>query len=242
MISQYLARIGRIAVPMMIFSVLIGLGLWQLDRAEQKRARADTYADRMSAAPIALEAWLDAGLEDVRWRRVSVHGRFGEQVLVLDNRVLDGRLGVEVLSPFELESGRTVLVNRGWVPTSAQRSVAPVVDTPRTPLTITGHAGPVPVTGLKLNAQADSFDILAPAMARVQNIDLDAISSRYDLTLLPYVVYLNEDSPAGFVRRWKTPGDGSEKHRAYAVQWFAMAGILMVIYFILRRGEGTERE
>jgi len=212
-----------------LFFGLISLGLWQLDRAAEKRARSDEYAERFAATPIDIGAWNAYSLDEVRWRRVTASGRFSSPALLLDNRTHSGSVGFEVLAPFILDDGRTVLVDRGWVAADPDRNKLPTLETPEPRLTLSGHIGPPPVTGLKFNAQAETIETLAPGLARLQNVDPAQIASAFNLVLEPGVIYLAEDSPAGYVRAWPPPGDDSERHRAYAVQWFAMAGIFLII-------------
>lgn len=214
-------------------AVLVGLGFWQLDRAAQKQTRASSFADRFSAPAVDLAAWSNSAIEEIQWRRVRTKGQFSGPHFLLDNRVNRGRVGFEVLSPFALVAGPTVLINRGWVPGGRDRKQVPTIATPVTAITLAGHAGPPPVTGLKFNEAADAFESFARGVVRVQSVDIEKIRSRYDLPLKPYVIYLDETSPAGFNRQWIPPGDGAAKHRAYAVQWFAMAIVLVIIYAVI---------
>src|SRR6185312_11348887 len=73
-----------------------------------------------------------------RFQRVSVAGRYDAMYqFLLDNRINEGRAGYEVLTPLDLDDGRTVLVNRGWVPFSGYREKLPDVSLspePRTPV------------------------------------------------------------------------------------------------------------
>ncbi len=226
------------AVAMLsLFAFLVGLGLWQLDRAAQKRARFAEFEARDRAPAIDLADWHGVDADTIRWRRVRATGAFVDRAIILDNRTLGGRAGYEVLTPMNLASGESVLVNRGWLPAPAARETAPRVETPREPVEITGFAGPPPVTGVRFSAAADRFETMTPTLARVQHVDLDDLGRRLDLRFAPYVVYLDPDSPAGFAREWIPPGDGAAKHEAYALQWFTMAAIACVIGAGLARRE-----
>jgi surfeit locus 1 family protein len=67
----------------------------------------------------------------------------------------------------------------------------------------------------------------------VQKLELPGIETALNLELLPYLVRMAPESPAGFARSWRAPGSGEEKHLGYAFQWFAMAAAILVIYLIL---------
>lgn len=94
------------------------LGLWQLDRAEQK-LRAQAEIDRRERLPpltLAELARQPAQLAAQRQRRAEVEGRWlNRWTLYLDNRAMDGRAGFIVLTPLALDDGSALLVERGWV-------------------------------------------------------------------------------------------------------------------------------
>jgi surfeit locus 1 family protein len=223
-------------------AILIRLGFWQLARAEEKRVRSDAFVTRVSESSQPLAELLDINIDSVRWRRVTAQGRFTGPVILLDNRTYLGQVGTEVLSLFELAGGLTVMVNRGWIRTPLDRRTIPEIKTETGPFAISGYIGPPPVTGLKLNSAADDVEVLAANVMRIQSVDLTRIGERLKLKLAPFVVYLDAESKGGFARQWPTPGDGSAKHQAYAVQWFAMAFVLMVItvLLIIQRNKGME--
>lgn len=213
--------------------LLMKLGFWQLSRAQEKQTRASMYTSRIIAQPVSVDDLIESSLPDVVWRRVSAFGRFQQAYVLLDNRTIQGRVGYEVLSPMELVSGKQLLVNRGWVAAGPTRASLPDLATEKGPLKITGHLGPPPVTGIKFGGDADLVESLGANIIRTQHVDFAELSKRYNAELGPFVLYLDKDSPAGFHRSWTPPGDGSAKHKAYAVQWFAMAAILAMISVLL---------
>src|SRR5690554_4858504 len=119
------------AVP--FFVLLLSLGFWQLDRAQQKETLYRQLEERARAPVVDLAAAgaARANAEDMHWRRVMLRGRYDPVVhFLLDNQVYRGRPGYFVYTPFLLagESVR-VLVNRGWVDAGADRGHAPDVET-----------------------------------------------------------------------------------------------------------------
>ena len=104
-----------IAVALLL-PLLLGLGFWQLSRAEEKRTLLADFAAREHAEPMSV-----AELErraDLAHLRIRLRGQFDEQhSLLLDNRQRGGKVGVELLQPFyDQASGLWLLVNRGWLP------------------------------------------------------------------------------------------------------------------------------
>lgn len=211
-------------------SVLVSLGLWQLERAAQKRERHAAYVMAFAARPLALDAIEQASAApDYRWRRVRLSGRYLDVNVLLDNRIRSGRVGYEVLTPFVTDGGRTILVNRGWTVVPGSRSARPEVAAGDDPTTLAGYLGDPPVVGLVMDSAAYDGEWLSPQLLRVQRVALDGLSSVLGHELWPAVVYLDGGQPAALLTDWATPGDGSARHTAYAVQWFAMAVVLAVL-------------
>lgn len=208
--------------------MLLSLGAWQLDRAAQKRA---LFADFAAGAGEAVElAAHPGGLDDLpRYARVEARGRFlGEHQFLLDNMVDGGRAGYRVLTPLVLGDGRAVIVDRGWVPKSfGARAALPEVAVGDRPRSVTGRLDRLPRPGIAL-----AGDSAGPSgwPRVVQFPSSDELSGALGLPLVNGVVLLDADAPDGFVRNWRPSDFGPERHLGYAVQWFALAGTLVIAY------------
>ncbi|MEQ8232129.1 MAG: SURF1 family protein [Gammaproteobacteria bacterium] len=221
----------RLVVLVTLFTVacalLATLGLWQLHRAESKRERYDEFSTRLAAPPVDLDNLRDdLAADDYRWRRAEVRGRYRDLHVLLDNRVQHGRAGYEVLTPLATAGGHIVLVDRGWVPLPSSREAVPELTAPQDPYLVRGFLGEPPVTGVALNAAAGDAEWLGPRVLRVQHLDLAALAPLLGFRPFPGVLYLDSDGPGALAVEWSLPGDGSARHVAYAVQWFAMAAVL----------------
>ena len=108
-----------------LLAVLLTLGFWQLDRMREKQALFAAFAAGTRAStdlgPLRAEA-------DSRFKHVWTHGRYdsGHQIL-LDNMTHQGQAGYRVLTPFIFDAGRSVLVDRGWIPIGVSRQLLPNV-------------------------------------------------------------------------------------------------------------------
>ncbi len=217
-----------------VFVCLCRLGVWQLDRADEKSALHREYLSRSSAEPIDLEQVATLGEEAAAlyWRRVFMQGRYDPGVIyLLDNQVHRTKPGYYVFTRFLLEDGVAVLVNRGWMAAAKTRAQIPQILTPLESMSLTGTITPPPITGILL--AEGSAERLRDDLIRVQEINIDAIADENNWVLLPYVVRLDGPAPRGLLRVWRAPGSGRERHLGYAFQWFAMAMALLVIYVIL---------
>jgi len=230
------------ALPLLFCSPLLAaLGFWQLDRAAEKEALHRDFLARSAGAPLDLNAERArrADATALQFRRVSLRGQFLAATFLLDNQVYQGDAGYDVYTPFRLDDDAVVLVNRGWIAVGPDRGAAPPIVTPTDTLELGGLARPPVVAPLVLRDTTP--ELLAPGLFRVQRIEIPAIASAHRWPLLPYEIRLDPQAPAGFARDWPLPGSGRERHQGYALQWFAMAAVVVVlyVYFNLRRGTAS---
>lgn len=186
----------------------IALGNWQLDRAAQKRAAA--------AAVV----------------RIELHGEFdAAHTAYLDNKLRHGRPGYEIVQPLRLDDGRRVLVNRGWIAATGSRERLPPVRTP---------AGAVSISGVRREHFAHAF---APSGAQEegrvwQNVTVERFARWSGLALEPWVLEQHSAIDDGLSRDWPPEGLGAEVNESYALQWYSLAALSVVLYFAL----GIKRE
>ena len=236
-------RLASIGVFILGFAVLCALGVWQLHRAEEKRVRYEAFSQRFSAAPLPFELIAaHTPPAEYLWRRTTLTGRYLEAQILLDNRIYKGQAGYEVMTPIETEGGRTILVNRGWIPLRGPRETVPDIPAPAGSVTIKGYLGPEPVVGIVLPGETDVIELLSPALYRLQRPRMALMAEALDLELWPTLIYLDAGSDGALTVDWKSPGDGSARHSAYAVQWFAMAGVVVIfgLWFLSRRGDDND--
>lgn len=217
---------------------LLWLGFWQLARAEEKRQLLAVQQAQGRTAPIDIDQL--AAHPDPAYLRVQLHGRFdASHSLLLDNRIRDGRAGVEVLQPFHDEaSDQWLLLNRGWLPWPDRR-IAPRFDTPDAPLRLTAWVY-VPL-GEAFQLQQDRPGNAWPRLVTV--VEADALWRQLGRAGLNYEVRL-QPGPAAFQTDWPVVAMSPDKHLGYAVQWFALAATLLALflYFGLHNARETLNE
>ncbi|MGE4615774.1 MAG: SURF1 family protein [Gammaproteobacteria bacterium] len=236
---EMMRRFILFAVFGTVFALLSTLGFWQLHRAEEKRVRYDRFTARLSEAPLSFDMIEQhtPQAEDL-WRRTEVSGRYLESQVLLDNRILRGQAGYEVLTPFVSESGQAVLINRGWIPLGGRRDRQVKLPVPTDQVTVRGFLGAEPIVGIGLPGANHGVERLGVNLIRIQRPELGEIAKVLSLELWPVLIYLDAGAPGALTVEFSPPGDGSTKHTAYAVQWFAMAAILALIgLWNLRRHE-----
>jgi surfeit locus 1 family protein len=209
------------------------LGFWQLDREQEKQGLFEQF-DHAPMLTIEQALKYDEGIF-----RVEAYGHFDEQRHVLvDNRIFKGVAGVHVLTPFYLNSGKVILVNRGWLRLQPDRRKLPTVATEPAGRVISGILKKPAMDGQRLGdpdvLTVDSWPQL------VTYLDLDSIGAALENKVEPWLLQLDPEDSAGFEgRQWKAAVMGPEVHRAYALQWFSLMVATFIIWLSLtvRRGQ-----
>src|SRR6185312_16618991 len=126
----------------------VSLGRWQWSKGELREAQAREFA---RGAEQALPLGATPLSEVKRFQRVSVSGYYDKvHQFLLDNRIDEGRPGYEVLTPLTLADGRTLLVDRGWVPFSGYRDRLPDVSiVGAQSMEVVGRIDELPTQGLE---------------------------------------------------------------------------------------------
>jgi surfeit locus 1 family protein len=221
------ARLGAALAAAVGVAVTAWLGSWQLERAAEKRALQQRIDQAQHRPPVQLP-WEPVPADTLAYQRVEAHGEFRpELTILLDNRVREGRVGYEVITPLRLAPGELhVLVNRGWVQAPRTRQELPAVVTPAGPVRVEGIALPPSKRYLELSSRTVSGAVW-------QNLDLERFAAAHKMDLQSIVLQQRNDAADGLLRAWPRPDAGVDTHRAYALQWFAMSALIAVAYALL---------
>lgn len=226
-------------LTLLLVIALVLLGRWQLRRADEKRALYDLFDSGADATRL-----VDAATPRLpRYQHIEARGAYdpAHQILIDNMSNLQEQAGYYVITPFELQGGGWLLVNRGWVAPGASRADKPQVPVSARVRTLRGRADELPRAGILLGTPAP----LAPPYPVVASFptraEIGALLHQSAWAKAADVVLLDPGEPDGYLRQWQPPGFPPMRHVAYAVQWFALALALGVIYVVtnLRRTEGT---
>lgn len=214
----------------LLFALLLGLGLWQLQRAGDKQALLAARQQRADETALDLNRRASLERED-RFRRAAASGRYLDQrQWLLDNRIRQGRAGYHVYSLFELDEGREplLLVNRGWVGVGESRQFLPELPVPEDRLSIAGRLDSPESVGIRMG----EAHLGSPArLIVVPYLDIEALEQALGRRIHRFALVLDERQPGLLQRDWvRTEQITPEKHLGYAVQWFALAVALVIIY------------
>lgn len=214
-----------IGLFLLFFPLMVSLGFWQLSRAEEKRQLLAVYQVQRELPAISLHE-LAEGTEK-HYRSVIVTGHFDtEHYWLLDNRSYEGQSGYEVLMPLMTEQ-HLILVNRGWVAAPAQRDQLPKFATPASAVSVQGLLYRKEANAVFKHSKSD-LDVDWPK--RVLQVEPNGAGQALNSKLYPLLLRLEANSEAALTVNWQPVVSGPEKHMGYAIQWFAMAATLLLLF------------
>jgi cytochrome oxidase assembly protein ShyY1 len=229
---RFRPRWWAVALALAACAAGVLLGNWQWQRAEERRALG-ARIDAAAAGP-TLELAAGAKAGDLALRRVAARGEFDARYTVLlDNRMHRRRPGYHVVQAMRIAgSDAHVVVLRGWVAAGARRELLPPVVTP---------AGEQRIEGLAIERLPQFVEAATPApdcrpggAACVwQNLRLDRFGEWSGLALLPVLVEQRSAAADGLVRDWPRADAGHEKNEMYAMQWYSLAALAVVLLVVL---------
>jgi len=204
--------------------LLISLGFWQLDRADEKRA----IEDQIDSANSDDEEFVTSVefLKDKEYYHVRLQGSYvGDKQFIYDNQIVDQISGYYVLTPFILKgASKAVLINRGFIPWRGRRDTLANVDIGEKPTEAKVQISiPIKRMELKVSETTGDFPVF------IQALNLDEMSTIASLDFASVIGLLNPESENGFVRQWEPYTGSIERHIGYAIQWFLMAFVLAFI-------------
>ena len=209
-----------------MLALLVSLGRWQMNRAEEKQARQALYEARQAEAAVVLTGSVP-GAEPLLYRRVRAAGTWiAERQFFVDNQIVGRSAGFHVITPLRLEGRQeAVLVNRGWIARDGSYPRAPTVTVPTGRVEVSGLATRPPARYRELSSQTVAGDVW-------QNLSIERYGAHAKLALLPVVVLADLPGTGLTVVREK-PDAGVAKHHEYALTWFALALTTLVLWIAL---------
>jgi surfeit locus 1 family protein len=213
-------------------ALFIALGRWQWQRAAEKRALVTAFAAGGAAEPLRERATL--ALPRYHW--LLVRGRYdAAHQFLLDNISHGQAAGYQVLTPLELEDGRWLLVNRGWLPlVDGARARLPEVGFAAGAVrTLRGRIDELPVAALASGREPPALTGPWPRLTSFpRGADLAAALGH---AIEPRQLLLAADEPDGFQRDWRSAGAaiGPERHVGYAIQWWCFAVLALGLFILL---------
>lgn len=220
-----------LALSVAAAAVFVRLGVWQLSRLHERRARNAVVSARLAWPETSIDR-LTADTAAARFRRVRVTGVFDyEHELVVTLRTYEGSPGIHIFTPLRRPGTDTaVLVNRGWVysPDGLHADLRRWRE--RDSVTVHGFVELFP------SAAATPQGGTAVALRRPSR---QAAERDAGYPMAPFYVVFTDSSavlPAGRIGRVDPPPLDEGPHLSYAIQWLAFAVIAIVGGVAVTRG------
>jgi surfeit locus 1 family protein len=224
-------------------AVLIGLGIWQLERKEWKEALIAALAERLAAPPVALPPpgdWPHLAPAD-EFLRVTMTAAFENDkeglVFTGGSTLRDDTSGPGywVFTPARLAGGAIVMVNRGFVPEGRQNPA----NRPDGQI-----AGPVAMIGVLRFAEPPG--LFTPSAEPAKNIwfsrDPGAIAQAKGISAAPFYVELESpEPPGGLPHAARLHPNLPDNHLQYAITWFGLAAVFVGAYVAWLFGSWRKR-
>ncbi len=212
--------------------VLVGLGTWQLDRRVWKEDILELRAQRITAPVRTYSEVVDAaseGLDAVEYGPIQLQGRYRPDAdIKLQSRTRGGRAGFHIITPLVLETdGAVVLVDRGWAPVGSEDEVAPA---PAGVVSVEGYVRRFETPG-RFTPDND------PDTGTWFYVDRDQMASATGVrSVAPfYVQQAPKTAASGIYPAGGVPDIAlSNPHLQYAMTWYALAVVLLVIYVVFQ--------
>lgn len=209
------------------------LGHWQWSRATGKKILQQTFAARLAQPPLNHQTLPNK--MDIRYYRGQLIGTFdNDHTFLLDNKTHQGKIGYEVYTPFAVHGlDTTILIDRGFVPINHDRRTLPHIPPIIGQTKLVGMFN-LPPTYMALGHMTDTPNIQWPL--RVEYMDKVKIESILHTNIYPYFLIMAPSDKRAFATEWQFAIISPERHMAYAIQWFALAATLLILFVALNRG------
>lgn len=229
------SRLATTLVALPIIALLVGLGTWQLQRLAWKEDLIAAMEARRAGAPVPLDQALSLAPADREWRRVMATGRLlNDRQVAMYRLSVDGKAGYHLLVPLELADGRHVLVDRGFVPEANIDPATRPGSEPRGEVWVVGVLRPGETPG-PFTPDND------PASDAWYWLDLGALGDDMGVDLLPVVIYADAEPGDVLPRGGQAVFDPPNDHLQYALTWYGLAVVALVIYLLLLRKRPPDR-
>lgn len=196
---------------------MVNLGFWQLRRLDERRDFNATVEARYDAPPVPLDELLTPDVEpdELEWRPVTASGTYlPDEAFTVVNRSQNGLAGRNIVVPLELDDGRILLVNRGFVPLEVDE----IPDVPAVDVDVAGHLRTSQERGLGQLSDPAEGDL-----TEAQRVDIERLAPQLPGPVVPVYVDLigSQPSEAGDLPQPVAAPELTERnHLSYAMQWF----------------------
>lgn len=209
-------------VLILVLSILLGLGFWQLHRSQEKKMILLTVATQSN---VLVVEWNVTKPAPQNFLKLRVSGQLLKQVFYLDNQFYQHQLGYHILVPIELDNRTILLLDQGWIPLGDNRARLPEIIQDSSKFW-EGAVYYPQLSKVNLGQFLDRKDGLKYV---VETLNTKEISKILGKKVLPWVLRNHSTEVSPYIRKWDVVTVSPQRHLAYASQWFVMALIVLII-------------
>lgn len=219
------------------FFLLLGLGMWQLQRADEKKAMLLTHQKRAQQPPTN---WTEHSPAPQQYERIRVAGTYISTQFLLDNQFFQHQFGYHVLSVLRLDDGEGyLLVDRGFMKGDPLRQKLPTDNLvlPEGRQVLEGYAYyPSYNRWIKQLAIQGNQPIIV-----IEQFLPKVLREYLHSFVFDFIIRLEKPTSQTFITNWQIVAMPPARHTAYAVQWFAFAVLWIIIFIGIQLKRETER-
>lgn len=224
-----------VVLTVLFIALFMRLGFWQIQRANQKKQMLVAEQSLAKQEPIR---WTGGEALPIQYQRIRIKGYYLPEVFLLDNQHQQHQFGYDILSPVVLGDGAIIMVDRGWVLGDNSRRLFPKVDTPEQLIEIQGK---VYFPNKNQWVLGENLEKKSAKLTIVEILDTKIFSQILQKKVYPFIIRLDKQQSHGFIREWPTVSMPPDRHLAYALQWFAMALVIFIIFVALNLKKKNEK-
>jgi surfeit locus 1 family protein len=225
--SRFTPSLHMSVLAILFIALFMRLGFWQMERAREKKQLLTAQYAMTKRLPIKWEG--DAPFP-AQYQQLNIAGHYLPDIFFLDNQHYNHQFGYNVLSPFVLANEKILLIDRGWQPIDRNRQDLPKIITPTQPRSLSGSVYYPSAKNWLLGA---AFEPKHTHITIIELIDTKLVSHILHKSVYPFIIRLNPHEAHGYVREWAIVSMPPARHYGYAVQWFAMAAVVLIIFIAL---------
>ena len=212
---------SKILIFAIIFvPITISLGIWQIERADEKKLIIANY-DKLVSAPVELQK--NQTLDN--WQPVETTGIYQDLVVYEDNAINSGKAGFKVYHLFQNSDGTLVFIHRGFVERNLIKNNLPEIDIPVGKRTIKGTTLFKQNNTFIKNVEESDSRIIQEFSASVLIERFPILKDRY---LHPFLLNLETRDADKYQSIEKPVNMSASKHIGYAIQWFGLCAALIL--------------
>ena len=221
-------------LTIVVIALFLRLGFWQVQRAHEKEMMLAAEQTRAAQKPVK---WTTDQQSPLQYQQLIVEGHYLPNNFLLDNQHQQHQFGYDVITALEMDNESVVMIDRGWIPGDNTRRIFPNIEIPAERIQITGS----------VYYPSQKQWVLGPKMEKANKViilellDSNLLQQILQKKVYPFIIRLDKQEAYGFVREWAVVSMPPQRHLAYALQWFVMALVILIIFVALNIKKNNEK-